>query len=563
AVSSEWDNPDNWTEGFVRLPGDDVFIGAGTNPAVITNGEDISIGSLIITLNGDFTLEAGGKLTLKDGSFGFSAGFGIATLAGEFIIEEGFDLGFSINSGQVIIMETGTVSVSEADVSVFNPLTVEGTLSLSGSPFNGMTIFDAGALLITETGTVDIQDATVNGILFAGSQLQVDGRLNIDGAGEDGILHDSDSTLLIGSTGTLTIAGATETALAMEDNRETVNNGTLSIDAPSQVTTLGGSFTNAAGGRLFANGVLGANHTFAANSILGPGNSPGCLRIPTTTDLDGVTLQIELEGTDQCTDYDYLELTSGGDISGITLELSGSYVPEIGDEFTIIDEVFFNNLTGTLVGLPQGSTLTFNGVVLEVSYETEALRDQVILRAIAILPLDLLSFTGQALDKTNLLSWITTNAEDFSHFEVQRSPNGRGPWSVLAEPVLQASGVHEYVDEFPLTTAYYRLKLIDLDGTFTYSEVVYLEQFSGANAGAMKVYPNPSTGRFTVDLTEAGLLAGGVGELRLVDLHGREIWTRLASLDEAIELSHPRAGVYLLTLVTGSGQAFTRRIVIH
>ncbi|MEM6772034.1 MAG: HYR domain-containing protein, partial [Bacteroidota bacterium] len=118
----------------------------------------------------------------------------------------------------------------------------------------------------------------------------------------------------------------------------------------------------------------------------------------------------------------------------------------------------------------------------------------VTLTANVILPLDLLSFTGEARDKSNLLTWTTANAEDFSHFEVERSANGQGPWSVLAQPDLQASGEHEYIDETPLPSAYYRLKMIDLDGTFVSSNVVYLENQSGEDAGAMRVYPNPNTG---------------------------------------------------------------------
>ena len=105
--------------------------------------------------------------------------------------------------------------------------------------------------------------------------------------------------------------------------------------------------------------------------------------------------------------------------------------------------------------------------------------------------------------------------------------------------------------------------MIDLDGTFSYSKVVYLENNSGGNAGAMEVYPNPSDGRFTVDLTKVGLPSGGKGELRLLDLQGRQIWSRRVSMDQAIELSHPRNGVYLLALVTDDGYAFTQRILIR
>ncbi|MEM1359628.1 MAG: T9SS type A sorting domain-containing protein, partial [Bacteroidota bacterium] len=201
-----------------------------------------------------------------------------------------------------------------------------------------------------------------------------------------------------------------------------------------------------------------------------------------------------------------------------------------------------------------------------------------------VLPLDLLSFTGEAREKTNLLTWTTANEEDFSHFEVQRSsaevgtqrPDSSDDWWEIVGEVLSSadeSGLapasadeRSYTFEDNPITAYYRLKMVDLDGTFTYSDVVFLENNLGAAAGAMWVYPNPSTGRFTVDLTELALSAGRESELRLVDVHGREVWARPVTTDQLsllIELSHPRAGAYLLTLLSDDGQAFTRRIVIR
>ncbi|MEM9929655.1 MAG: T9SS type A sorting domain-containing protein, partial [Bacteroidota bacterium] len=235
--------------------------------------------------------------------------------------------------------------------------------------------------------------------------------------------------------------------------------------------------------------------------------------------------------------------------------------PQVGNRFPII----FSDgspISGMFADLPTGSTIPFNGVELDITF----VRGNVTLTAIAILPLDLLSFTGEARNKTNLLTWTTANAEDFSHFVVQRSPDGRGPWSVLAQPDLQASGEHEYIDELPLPSAYYRLKMIDLDGTFSYSEVIFLEHFSGEDAGAMQVYPNPSTGRFSVDFTKVNLPSGREGELCLVDLHGRQIWARKISGDQPtlpVALSQPGGGVYLLTLVTDDGRAFKQRVVIR
>ncbi|MEM9930974.1 MAG: T9SS type A sorting domain-containing protein, partial [Bacteroidota bacterium] len=148
---------------------------------------------------------------------------------------------------------------------------------------------------------------------------------------------------------------------------------------------------------------------------------------------------------------------------------------------------------------------------------------------------------------------------------VERSVDGQGPWSVLAQPDLQASGEHKFIDEVPLPTAYYRLKLIDLDGTFTYSEVVYVEQFFGANAGSMKVYPNPSSGRFTVDLTEIDRSAGEEGELRLVDGTGRMVWSAAVPAGQRelrMDASNSPSGMFILAYIKDD-VVVSQRLWIH
>ncbi|MEM9259603.1 MAG: T9SS type A sorting domain-containing protein, partial [Bacteroidota bacterium] len=570
AVNSSWTEPGNWFENFPAVAGDDVIIEGGQHDLVIEAGEDIALNSLSNIFEANLTLSEGGTITVNSTSnSGVFWSGGKLTISGQLNLTTDLFFGFNPILAEVVVTPTGTISLTGTGVATSGDLTIAGDFIVNDAPDIGIfSLIDT--FRIAETGLVSITNAT--GVGFsATSSLEIDGQLNIDGSGEAGVSHDSDDPLLIGSTGTLTITGSTETALVMEDGRATINNGTVTIDAPNDLTVQGGTFTNATGGKLFANGVIDADLSFASGSTLGPGNSPGCLQLTPSADLSNAIIQIELEGPDQCTAYDYLQFAASGDITDATLELSGDYVPEIGDEFTILEDMTLGTITGNFNGLPQGSEIVFNGAVLSISYEADDFSAAVVLRTVAVLPLDLLSFTGEARDKANLLAWTTANEEDFSHFEVERSSAEAGAqrpdssadrWEIVGE-VLSSADEWSYSFEDDAHTAYYRLKLIDLDGTFSYSEVVYLENFSGGDAGAMTVYPNPSTGRFTVDLSEAGLPANGGGELRLVDLQGREIWSRKVSLDHAIELSHPRTGVYLLTLVADDGRALTRRIIIY
>ncbi|MEL7162785.1 MAG: T9SS type A sorting domain-containing protein, partial [Bacteroidota bacterium] len=216
---------------------------------------------------------------------------------------------------------------------------------------------------------------------------------------------------------------------------------------------------------------------------------------------------------------------------------------------------------GTFAGLAEGATLPYNGTTLQITYQGGA-GTNVMLTATAVLPLDLLSFTGRTREKTNLLTWTTANEEDFSHFAVQRSLTATD-WATVGTIPGEQQGTYTFEEE--AQTAYYRLKMIDLDGTFSYSEVVRLENKTGAIAGAMRVYPNPSNGRFTVDLSGVSRSAGQSGKLGLVDMHGRTVWSADTETEQvlSVELLRPAPGVYLLSFATASSTTLTRRIIIH
>ncbi|MEL7163485.1 MAG: hypothetical protein AAFN92_22195, partial [Bacteroidota bacterium] len=55
------------------------------------------------------------------------------------------------------------------------------------------------------------------------------------------------------------------------------------------------------------------------------------------------------------------------DLADSKLELRGNYVPEIGETFDIVS-ASQGSILGTFEGLPEGSTLTFNGVVMQITY---------------------------------------------------------------------------------------------------------------------------------------------------------------------------------------------------
>lgn len=118
------------------------------------------------------------------------------------------------------------------------------------------------------------------------------------------------------------------------------------------------------------------------------------------------------------------------------------------------------------------------------------------------LPIELIDFRAELIRSQVELTWETLSERNNDYFVVERSDN-----SLIWEPVAYASGAgnsssrlfYTAADEEPLTgISYYRLKQVDYDGTFSYSEPVSIINDAG-NEWQINLFPNPSgSGRVTL-----------------------------------------------------------------
>jgi choice-of-anchor B domain-containing protein len=111
----------------------------------------------------------------------------------------------------------------------------------------------------------------------------------------------------------------------------------------------------------------------------------------------------------------------------------------------------------------------------------------------AVLPVILSSFTAEPSGKTAVkLNWTTASEAGSDHFQVERSLSGS---SFEAVGRVAAAGESAVAEAYGFTdngltggTYFYRLKQVDLDGSFAFSDVreVVLQ-----SSEALRVYPNP------------------------------------------------------------------------
>lgn len=177
-------------------------------------------------------------------------------------------------------------------------------------------------------------------------------------------------------------------------------------------------------------------------------------------------------------------------------------------------------------------------------YASVCISDNYVLSA-APLPVTLLSFTAETSGENIVkLNWSTVQEQNAGYFGIERSKDAKA-FAEIAKVSAKGDSyeINSYfhTDETPMSgRSYYRLRRVDLDGSYTYSRIV-----SVRTSGRDAPYPNPAPhGVFRIE-------ARDVSRLKLTDLLGRDISFSSKRIDdEVIELQpHARLqpGVYVVS----------------
>ncbi len=173
------------------------------------------------------------------------------------------------------------------------------------------------------------------------------------------------------------------------------------------------------------------------------------------------------------------------------------------------------------------------------------------------LPVRLLNISAKLkADRSVLISWETSAEENADFFEIERS-NGNGftfLQKVAAKNLAQGAS-YSIVDNDPFTgTNYYRLKMVDIDGSFIYSKVVQ-QVIMPDNAVTVQISPNPTYGELTIKL--AGPLKGFLN-ISIYDITGKKVQDKIGGFVSGTNYSMPvtltalPAGIYIAKIRLGS-----------
>lgn len=185
---------------------------------------------------------------------------------------------------------------------------------------------------------------------------------------------------------------------------------------------------------------------------------------------------------------------------------------------------------------------------------------------ISPLSIKLTYFKGTQTDKKHFLSWkvVCTSAE--AKFELQRSTDGSNYTSIYAFSASKerCENPFDFTDVTPADGKnYYRLKMIDVDGKTSYSNIILLTQKT-AHFDLVSLYPNVVSNQ--ISILKINTAKKENITVSVSDFTGREIQKQAISLQ--IGLNHIpvqtrglSTGIFNVTIYSGNSKPISFRLI--
>ena len=189
-------------------------------------------------------------------------------------------------------------------------------------------------------------------------------------------------------------------------------------------------------------------------------------------------------------------------------------------------------------------------------------------------PVELTTFTGYAANAKVFLNWSTATETNNSGFEIERASSATTPVQEEWESIgyVQGSGTttdlryYSFTDEDVSAGTYkYRLKQIDYNGAFEYSDIIEIEVGTPSQYSLEQNYPNPFNPATTISysIKEKGLVT-----LKVYDILGNEVATLVNEEQSAgiykfkFDAKSFASGIYFYTLKTGEFVSTKKMILL-
>lgn len=175
------------------------------------------------------------------------------------------------------------------------------------------------------------------------------------------------------------------------------------------------------------------------------------------------------------------------------------------------------------------------------------------------LPVTLASFKVSKVENQAFLQWTTSVETNTSHFEIQKSLNAKD-WTTIGtrEAAKESNAVLHYThwdSRLAAGNIYYRLKMVDQDGTFAYSSI---RNLLGENGAELVAFPNPVTEKIFIKTTDSNQIAA----VEIRNTAGQLVHQTAQIDGEGISVGNLVPGTYIVQIRNVNGTSAARKITI-
>ena len=208
--------------------------------------------------------------------------------------------------------------------------------------------------------------------------------------------------------------------------------------------------------------------------------------------------------------------------------------------------------TGTATNInPAEADIIWNSTAnrWEISFDVTGFSGFFVKTQLAVLPLRLLNFSATAISGSNKLLWQTANEVNTKEFEIEKSSDGIS-FYLIGFKAAAGGGNNQYqYNDFSLTSGktFYRLKMIDSDGLYSYSPIVKVDN---TQTITISISPNPANDILRISSGDISLLNTIV---KVTDAGGRLVIQRVInSLPHSFNIEKLPQGLYQLHFTNGT-----------
>lgn len=587
---------------------------------ILEIGDDLNIsGNSNISISGDLTINVDDRIEITqaaqfeaDGNIQFTAdritidgngslNFTALTNARfestgnnrDFIIRNGSNVTFSGTSGIVsnrdiiidgntprIIFEDNSFMISDRNLLLSNG----GTLQLNG--VSNLTI--GRDLEISDQFNLELSDDS--GVRVERDLLMQNGSQIIlnNNAGlivEDDLQMENQSTIILNNDAKITVTDNTslenQARILGNDNSQLVLEGELSLDDQSTVLLDNSS-------SILVEQSVEVTTNNSANGLRFIGNSIGTFNSNVTIDGNGSMLFLDDNGS--VVFNNTVDIEAGANVS-----LAGN------SNVTLLGDLNFDNNNGTTWTNAESSTVLIEGNFSKGANSNLAIRDSAIFEICTgtfplaildprinvaslpayyggcrVLPVDYAYFNSEynSIWRSSDLAWATSKEWENSHFDVERAINTVTSWEKIGEIKGQgySDGLVEYDfrdSNLPIAGGdiFYRLKQIDFDGDYSYSETRAIQVNPIFSNTFWKVFPNPTqANQIRIEILDPSNYSDELIFLRIISPTGKVETLEIANINRLSNevqqtFSRKPKGVYTIEIAWGINREYHKVIL--